>query len=205
MVIAYTGGSSALLKTLKASPTTGSGVGLDSDDLAPCSTRPMSPLDWPARSVWVCTGIRPSSFTRQICLKDLARVSSAHKNEPDRLTSRFAEVENPRELLGIPYRDLTLTSPDAVKIRAFLIPALQPSKAQSLVSAHRNKKLERERKEKAGEAHIEETEDERSSDGWVGPKRSESDDDWAKKRPTVIMYHANAGKPRSRWTSTSLR
>lgn len=113
------------------------------------------------------------------------------------------EVENPRELLGIPYQDLTLTTPDAVKIRAFLIPALQPSKAQSLVSAHRNKKLEKERKEKAGQAHVEEEDNERGADGWVGPKRSDSDDEWAKKRPTVIMYHANAGEFNNRWQTSA--
>lgn len=97
---------------------------------------------------------------------------------------------NPFQAFGIPYRDLTLTTPDKIHIRAYLIPALSPYKARSLTEAHNTRKLAKSSSESTGE-NTTNTPDE---NGWVGPKRTDDDARYSASRPTIIMFQANAGE-----------
>ncbi|KAJ9122464.1 hypothetical protein QFC22_001890 [Naganishia vaughanmartiniae] len=88
------------------------------------------------------------------------------------------QVLDPFSIYGIPYDDLTLTTPDNVKIRAYLIYARNRKDVEALKAEHN-----RRRSEKRKDTTPVDT---------VQPLSKEQED-FAKSRPTVLLYHANAG------------
>lgn len=100
----------------------------------------------------------------------------------DRLKKPFlhlvllAEVLDPFSTYGIPYDDLTLTTPDNVKIRAYLIYAKNRTDIESLKRSHNARRKSEEM------ADVDATQ-----------PLSEEQAQFAKSRPTVLLYHANAG------------
>lgn len=97
-----------------------------------------------------------------------------------------ADVPNPYEVFGMPYTEVTLTTPDKVSLAAYFIPARPPFEAKSLLA------LRSAAKAKLGVRGNNEKEviDPVVAEG----KLSKDGEDYAKSRPTVIMYHANAGE-----------
>ncbi|KAH8088148.1 Alpha/Beta hydrolase protein [Filobasidium floriforme] len=95
------------------------------------------------------------------------------------------DVPNPYEVFGMPYTEVTLTTPDKVSLAAYLIPARPPFEAKSLLA------LRSAAKAKLGVRGNNEKEviDPAVAEGKLG----KDGEDYAKSRPTVIMYHANAG------------
>ena len=98
------------------------------------------------------------------------------------------DVPDPFTLFGIPYTSVTLTTPDKVSLAAYFIPARPPFEVKSLLA------LRSAAKAKQGTKGNNEKEivDPVAAEG----KLSKDGEDYVKSRPTVIMYHANAGKPR---------
>ncbi|WVW82823.1 hypothetical protein I302_104835 [Kwoniella bestiolae CBS 10118] len=87
-------------------------------------------------------------------------------------------VPRPIEL-GMPYEDITLTTRDKVKIKAYVIPSRKdPVLTDQL--RHLNKK----QREELGEKETEK---------WLGEMGDEKAVEYAKSRPTVVFFHANAG------------
>jgi hypothetical protein len=97
-----------------------------------------------------------------------------------------ADVPNPYEVFGMPYTEVTLTTPDKVSLAAYFIPARPPFEAKSLLA------LRSAAKAKLGVRGNNEKEviDPVVAEGKLG----KDGEDYAKSRPTVIMYHANAGE-----------
>lgn len=93
------------------------------------------------------------------------------------LTLCFAtEVLDPLSTYGMPYDDLTLTTPDEVKIRAYLIYAKNRTDIESLKRSHNQRRKAEE------QMPVDSTQ-----------PLSEQQAEFAKSRPTVLLYHANAG------------
>ena len=96
--------------------------------------------------------------------------------------------------VGLPYEDVTLTTPDHVKIKAYVIPARRrfvPTEELQAMSAKERK----ERGEKEIEAWAEEMGKEDAIEvgaDALGPDQGLMDQ-YARGRPTVVIFHANAG------------
>ena len=99
----------------------------------------------------------------------------------------LAEVLDPFSTYGMPYDDLTLTTPDNVKIRAYLIYARGRSDIDALKAEHKQR---RESNNKTGPT-IGSNKD-KAQENSTQPLTAQQAD-FAKSRPTVIIYHANAG------------
>ncbi|RXK41607.1 BEM46 family protein [Tremella mesenterica] len=86
-------------------------------------------------------------------------------------------VPKPTEV-GLPYEDVTLTTSDHVKIKAFVIPArrhpVQLSELKGLAAKER---------EKIGADEVEK---------WTEEMGKEDALEYAKSRPTIVLFHANA-------------
>ena len=93
------------------------------------------------------------------------------------------DVPDPYDLFGIPYKNLTLPTPDGEQLAAYLIYARPAFEAKSILALSASKKSSKKEDEKA-EVPEGESEGKLSKDG----------EDFVKGRPTVIMYHANAGE-----------
>jgi hypothetical protein len=93
------------------------------------------------------------------------------------------DVPDPYDLFGIPYKNLTLSTPDGEHLAAYLIYARPAFEAKSILALSASKKSSKKEDEKV-EVAEEESEGKLSKDG----------EDFVKGRPTVIMYHANAGE-----------
>ncbi|WWD09875.1 hypothetical protein V865_008004 [Kwoniella europaea PYCC6329] len=87
-------------------------------------------------------------------------------------------VPRPIEL-GMPYEDITLTTRDKVKIKAYVIPARRnPVVADQLRSLNHKQRME------LGDREMEK---------WLEEMGDEKAIEYAKSRPTVVFFHANAG------------
>lgn len=93
------------------------------------------------------------------------------------LTPPSTEVSDPFSTYGMPYDDLTLTTPDNVKIRAYLICARNRSDIESLKRSHDARRKKAEEK----------------GDTDATQPLTEEQAQFAKSRPTILLYHANAG------------
>lgn len=93
------------------------------------------------------------------------------------------DVPDPYDLFGIPYKNLTLPTPDGEHLAAYLIYARPAFEAKSILALSASRKSSKKEDEKV-EVGEEESEGKLSKDG----------EDFVKSRPTVIMYHANAGE-----------
>lgn len=98
------------------------------------------------------------------------------------------DVPDPYTLFGIPYTSVTLTTPDKVSLAAYFIPARPPFEVKSLLALRSAAKAKQGTKGNNEKAVV----DPVAAEG----KLSKDGEDYVKSRPTVIMYHANAGKPR---------
>lgn len=87
----------------------------------------------------------------------------------------------------MPYDDLTLTTPDNVKIRAYLIYARGRSDIESLKTAHKQRREAQSKAKLAGESSQEKLHEDSTQ-----PLTAEQAD-FANSRPTILIYHANAG------------
>ncbi|KAI5453472.1 bem46 protein, variant [Naganishia albida] len=87
------------------------------------------------------------------------------------------EVSDPFATYGMPYDDLTLTTPDNVKIRAYLICARNRSDIESLKRSHDARRKKAEEKGDTDATQL----------------LTEEQAQFAKSRPTILLYHANAG------------
>jgi hypothetical protein len=110
----------------------------------------------------------PAGSRKGISSKDL------DSSEADILSC--AEVPDPFSTYGMPYDDLTLTTPDNVKIRAYLIYARNRSDIESLKRSHNARRKSEEK------ADADDTQ-----------PLTEEQAQFAKSRPTILLYHANAG------------
>lgn len=79
----------------------------------------------------------------------------------------------------MPYEDVTLTTPDGLKIRAYVIPA-----RERVVPLHDLRGLNSTKLKERGLAEAAE---------WDAVKDSVDALEYARSRPTVVMFHANAG------------
>ncbi|KAK8858520.1 hypothetical protein IAR55_002747 [Kwoniella newhampshirensis] len=87
-------------------------------------------------------------------------------------------VPKPIEI-GCPYEDVSLTCPDGVKVRAYVIPArIKPLSAQEIRSMGTEERKERASKE---------------MEIWAEEMGNEKATEYAQSRPTVVFFHANAG------------
>ncbi|WWC89792.1 uncharacterized protein L201_004718 [Kwoniella dendrophila CBS 6074] len=87
-------------------------------------------------------------------------------------------VPKPIEL-GMPYEDITLTTRDHVKIKAYVIPA-----RKNPVVVDQLRGLNHKQREELGEKEMSK---------WLEEMGDEQAIQYAKSRPTVIFFHANAG------------
>ncbi|WWC69226.1 uncharacterized protein I206_103163 [Kwoniella pini CBS 10737] len=87
-------------------------------------------------------------------------------------------VPRPIEI-GMPYEDVTLTTRDKVKIKAYLIPA-----RQNPVQTEQLRHLTHKQREELGAKEMEK---------WLEEIGDEKSIEYAKSRPTVVIFHANAG------------
>ncbi|WOO77310.1 Protein bem46 [Vanrija pseudolonga] len=80
---------------------------------------------------------------------------------------------------GLPYEDVTITTPDKVRIKAYVIPARKrvvPLESLRGLSAVQMRELGK------GE-----------NEAWEEVKDTEDAIEYVKSRPTIVMFHANAG------------
>ncbi|WRT67359.1 uncharacterized protein IL334_004330 [Kwoniella shivajii] len=87
-------------------------------------------------------------------------------------------VPRPIEL-GMPYEDITLSTRDKVKIKAYVIPA-----RRNPVLTDQLRNLNHKEREELGEKEMEK---------WLDELGDEKAIDYAKSRPTIVIFHANAG------------
>ncbi|WWC60875.1 uncharacterized protein I303_103451 [Kwoniella dejecticola CBS 10117] len=87
-------------------------------------------------------------------------------------------VPRPIEI-GMPYEDITLTTRDQVKIKAYLIPA-----RRNPIPTDQLRHLTQKQREELGEREMEK---------WLEEIGDEKAIEYAKSRPTVVFFHANAG------------
>ncbi|KLT44985.1 alpha/beta-hydrolase [Cutaneotrichosporon oleaginosum] len=80
---------------------------------------------------------------------------------------------------AMPYEDVTLTTPDGLKIRAYVIPA-----RERIVALHELRGLDSAKLKQRG---MEE------AAAWDAVKDTSEAVEYARSRPTVVMFHANAG------------
>ncbi|WVQ72842.1 hypothetical protein IAR50_002403 [Cryptococcus sp. DSM 104548] len=81
--------------------------------------------------------------------------------------------------VGCPYEDVTLTTPDGLKIKAYVIPARRRPLGMEEIRV-----LRKEDRRKRAEEEMEK---------WAEEMGDEKAISYAKSRPTVIIFHANAG------------
>lgn len=121
------------------------------------------------------------------------------------LRSFCADVPKPT-VVGLPYEDVTLTTPDNLKIKAYVIPArkhfVSTVELQQMGKEERKKKMDQEieswAEEMGKEDAVEVSETQSAPDGDNrGPVSRGAQADtakYARSRPTVIIFHANAGE-----------
>ena len=82
--------------------------------------------------------------------------------------------------VGMPYEDVTLTCSDGVKVKAYVIPARQkPVQLDELL------RLSPAERKKKGDEEVEK---------WTQEMGEGDALAFAKSRPTIIIFHANAGE-----------
>ncbi|TYJ58915.1 hypothetical protein B9479_000348 [Cryptococcus floricola] len=81
--------------------------------------------------------------------------------------------------VGCPYEDVTLTTSDGINIKAYVIPARRHPLSMSDIRALKKE----DRRARAEEEMIK----------WAAEMGDEKSISYAKSRPTVVMFHANAG------------
>ncbi|RSH89329.1 hypothetical protein EHS25_002441 [Saitozyma podzolica] len=82
-------------------------------------------------------------------------------------------------VVGLPYEDVTLTTPDNLRIKAYVIPA-----RKHFVSTVELQQMGKEERKKRMDQEIE---------SWAEEMGKEDAAEYARSRPTVIIFHANAG------------
>ncbi|GHJ87128.1 hypothetical protein NliqN6_3530 [Naganishia liquefaciens] len=97
------------------------------------------------------------------------------------------EVLDPFSTYGMPYDDLTLITPDNVKIRAYLIYAKGRSDIETLKAEHKQRRQRDTKADETGSSQKEKVTDDSTRPLTVAQA------EFAKSRATVIIYHANAG------------
>lgn len=108
-------------------------------------------------------------------------------------------------VVGLPYEDVTLTTPDNLKIKAYVIPArkhfVSTVELQQMGKEERKKRMDEEIEDWAEEmgkedaAEVSETQSapDRDNHGLVLSGLQADTAKYARSRPTVIIFHANAG------------
>lgn len=89
-----------------------------------------------------------------------------------------AVVPTPVEA-GLPYEDVTIKTPDGLKIKGYVIPV-----RERVVPLSDLRGLNQQQMREKGDAETEE---------WEKVKDTDAAKDYIKSRPTIVMFHANAG------------